>query len=186
MTGNKGKFEEARIVLSKFDIEPHMVDLDVDEPQSDSIDYVSKVTALSSLDTLKTPLFVEDAGLFISALRGFPGVFSAYVHSTIGLDGILKLMEGFPDRSAAFRSAVGFTCPTISPKVLLFEGKVEGTIAGSPKGSGGFGFDPIFIPRDSSLTYAQMKAEDKCRTSHRARALESMGAYLSSHLELIK
>ena len=186
MTGNKGKFEEARIVLSKFGIEPHMIDLDIDEPQTDSIDYVSKVTALSSFDALKAPLFVEDAGLFIHALRDFPGVFSAYVYSTIGLDGILKLMEGISDRTASFKSAVGFTCPAISPRVLLFEGKVDGTIAGSPKGSGGFGFDPIFISRDSRVTYAQMKAEDKCKTSHRARAMESMGAYLSSHLELIK
>lgn len=186
MTGNEGKFKEARIVLSKFGIEPRMVDLDIDEPQSDSIDYVSEVTALSSLDALKAPLFVEDAGLFIPALRGFPGAFSSYVYSTIGSDGVLKLMKGLSDRRASFRSALGFTCPAISPKVLLFDGEVEGTIADSPKGSGGFGFDPIFIPRDSSLTYAQMKAEDKCRTSHRARALESMGAYLSSHPELIK
>lgn len=159
--------------------------MDVDEPQSDSLDYVSERTAISSLEALKAPLFVEDAGLFVQSLRGFPGVFSSYVFSTIGYEGLLKLMEGSSDRRAAFKSSIGFTCPAIFPKVLLFRGEVEGVIADSPRGSGGFGFDPIFVPIGSDMTYAQMTAEEKCKTSHRAKALESMCAYLSSRPDLV-
>ena len=186
MTGNRGKFEEARLILPRFGIEPRMMDLDVDEPQSDTLEYVSQRTAGSAYGILKSPLFVEDAGLFIHPLGGFPGVFSSYVFSTIGLQGILRLMGGSSDRRASFKSVVGFTSTSVHPEVLLFKGEVSGEIAGSPRGTGGFGFDPIFIPEGSNLTYAEMRAEDKSKTSHRARALESLGSYLSSRPEIIK
>jgi XTP/dITP diphosphohydrolase len=186
VTGNKGKFEEARLILPRFGIEPHMKDLDVDEPQSDTLEYVSQRTADSAYDILKSPLFVEDAGLFIPSLGGFPGVFSSYVFSTVGIQGILKLMGSSSDRRASFKSVVGFTSASVRPEILLFKGEVLGEITRSPKGSGGFGFDPIFIPEGSNLTYAEMRAEDKNKTSHRARALESLGSYLSSRPEIIK
>lgn len=186
MTGNRGKFEEAALALSKHGFEVRMEDLDVDEPQADTLDYVSRRSVLSAFELLKAPLFVEDAGLFIHSLRGFPGVYSSYVFSTIGIDGVLKLMEGERDRRAEFRSVVAFTSQAIHPDVLLFEGRVEGEIASSPKGSGGFGFDPIFMPKGSALTYAQVGLDEKNRNSHRARALHSMGSYLSSHLGLVK
>jgi XTP/dITP diphosphohydrolase len=186
VTGNRGKFEEARLILPRFGIEPRMMDLDVDEPQSDTLEYVSQRTAGSAYGILKSPLFVEDAGLFIHPLGGFPGVFSSYVFSTIGLQGILRLMGSSSDRRASFKSVVGFTSTSVHPEVLLFKGEVSGEIAGSPRGTGGFGFDPIFIPEGSNLTYAEMRAEDKNKTSHRARALESLGSYLSSRPEIIK
>ncbi len=186
MTGNRGKFEEARLILPKFGIEPRMLDLDVDEPQSETLDYVSQKTAGSAYGILKSPLFVEDAGLFIHPLGDFPGVFSSYVFSTLGIQGILKLLENSSDRRASFRSVIGFTSASVQPEVLLFRGEVSGEIARSPKGKGGFGFDPIFMPEGSGITYAEMRAEDKNRTSHRARALESFGSYLSSRPEIIR
>jgi len=186
VTGNKGKFEEARLILQRFGLEPRLMDLDVDEPQSDTLEYVSRRTADSAFGILKSPLFVEDAGLFVHSLGGFPGVFSSYVFSTIGIQGILRLMGNSSDRRASFKSVVGFTSPSIHPDILLFKGEVSGEIADPPKGTGGFGFDPIFAPEGSNLTYAEMRAEDKSKTSHRARALESMGSYLSSRPEIIR
>ncbi len=119
--------------------------------------------------------FIEDAGLFVSALNGFPGVYSAYVFKKIGNEGILKLLKGEENREAVFRSVVGLK---LSGEVRLFTGEVRGRIASEPKGSAGFGYDPIFIPSGYSTTFAEAP-ELKQELSHRRRALEKLAAHLS-------
>lgn len=118
--------------------------------------------------------FIEDSGLFVEALNGFPGVYSAYVFKTLGYKGLLKLMEGEENRRAYFESVVGLS---FKGEVKIFRGRVYGTIAEKPQGDKGFGYDPIFIPDGYNLTFAQ-SPEIKNRVSHRKRALEQMLAYL--------
>ncbi len=118
--------------------------------------------------------FIEDSGLFVEALNGFPGVYSAYVFRTLGYEGLLKLMEGEQNREAYFESVVGLR---FRGEVKIFRGRVYGRIAEEPKGDKGFGYDPVFIPEGYSLTFAQ-SPEIKNRVSHRKRALEQMHAYL--------
>ncbi|MCC6052120.1 MAG: non-canonical purine NTP pyrophosphatase, partial [Fervidicoccaceae archaeon] len=91
--------------------------------------------------------------------------------------GVLKLMEGVTDRSAYFESAVAIVMP---PFERVFKGSVYGRIADSPQGTGGFGFDPIFIPENEDKTFAEMSVEEKNRYSHRARAFEKLGIWLKS------
>jgi len=127
---------------------------------------------------IKTPFFIEDSGLFIHALNGFPGPFSAFVFKKIGNEGILTLMAGKRDRErrATFKTVVAF-CQSISAEPRIFSGVVEGRIADSARGEGGFGFDPIFEYRGT--TFAEMSTEEKNKVSHRGRAFKEFLSYLS-------
>jgi len=122
---------------------------------------------------------VEDAGLFVEALKGFPGPYSAYVYRTLGTRGILKLMENVEDRAASFRSVVVFSSPEHQP--VCFSGEVKGRISMEERGDSGFGFDPIFEPEaGDGRTFAEMTTEEKNRYSHRAEALRRFAKWYSS------
>ncbi|MGC9189894.1 MAG: RdgB/HAM1 family non-canonical purine NTP pyrophosphatase [Conexivisphaera sp.] len=122
---------------------------------------------------------VEDSGLFISSLNGFPGPYSSYVYSTIGYVGLLRLMEGTEDRSAYFESAIAYT--DARGNIRVFTGRVYGVIAEEPAGSGGFGFDPVFIPAGYSRTFAEMELEEKSWISHRGTAISRLLRWLEAY-----
>lgn len=121
------------------------------------------------MERYQRPLFIDDSGLFIDALKGFPGVYSSYVFKTVGSDGILKLMEGEQNRSARFECCIGFMAPGKEPHIS--KGVAMGSISDKKVGKGGFGYDPIFIPEGDSRTYAQIEVSEKNMISHRGRAL---------------
>ncbi|KLK88482.1 Non-canonical purine NTP pyrophosphatase [Methanoculleus sediminis] len=122
--------------------------------------------------TLSRPLIVDDTGLFVDALGGFPGPYAAYVHDTIGNAGVLKLMEGVEDRSARFETAIAFAR---EDGIRVFRGILPGTIV-PPRGEEGFGYDPIF--EHAGRTLAEIPLSEKSRISHRARALEAFRAWV--------
>ena len=122
---------------------------------------------------------VEDSGLFVSSLNGFPGPYSSYVYSTIGDAGLLRLMEGVEDRRAYFESAIAYT--DARGNIRVFTGRVYGVIAEEPVGSGGFGFDPIFIPAGYSKTFAEMGLEEKSWISHRGIAISRLLRWLEAY-----
>jgi XTP/dITP diphosphohydrolase len=117
----------------------------------------------------KVPLMIDDSGLFIDSLKGFPGVYSSYVFKTVGCDGVLRLMEGVEDRSARFECCIGFMAPGGEPHIS--KGVAKGSISQAKEGTGGFGYDPIFVPEGYSKTYAQLEVVEKNRISHRGRAM---------------
>lgn len=169
-TGNINKFNEARGVLAEYGISVAMLKIKTVEIQDDDIENIAKARALNALHEVNLPLIVEDAGLFIDALKGFPGPFSSYVYKTIGLNGIIKLLNGVEDRRAHFKSAVVFCDP--SGELKCFIGVSNGRIAREPRGSSGFGFDPIFEPDERpTKTFGEMGIEEKNLFSHRAKAL---------------
>ncbi len=139
-----------------------------------------KIAETSAIDAAKKcnlPVIVEDAGLFIKALNGFPGPYSSYVNKTIGVEGILKLMRGIKDRTAYFFSVVAFYDPDIN-ELEFFYGKVEGEIAEEARGKSGFGFDPIFTPIEGDgRTFAEMGVEEKNKFSHRSKALRKFAKW---------
>jgi len=139
---------------------------------------VAAHTARNASARARRPIIVEDAGLFIDALRGFPGVYSAYALKTIGLGGVVKLLKGSRSRRASFVSSVAYCEPGGEPEV--FDGTVQGTISLAPRGSGGFGFDPIFLPSGGKKTFGELSIEEKCEVSHRSRALRKFAAWYSS------
>lgn len=110
--------------------------------------------------------------MFINSLGGFPGQYSSFVFRTLGNDGILKLLSESIDRSAYFLSLIAF----YDGRVLsIHEGRVNGRITDRMI-EGGWGYDPIFAPDNSDLTFAELK-EDKNEYSHRKRALEKFARW---------
>ena len=129
----------------------------------------------------KLPCFADDSGLEVEALDNRPGVYSArYAGEPKNDDrNIAKLLDdlkGSTNRSARFRTVITLILPTTS---LSFEGIIEGEFTHEKKGSNGFGYDPVFQPIESSITFAQMSMEQKNTISHRALALEKMISFLS-------
>ena len=171
-TGNFHKFNEARRVLAEFGIAAGMLRVKNVEIQSDSLKEIAKASVIDAFNRCHLPVVVEDAGLFVDALKGFPGPYAAYVYKTISNPGVLKLMENVDDRKATFRSAIAYYDGRSAP--VCFEGEAVGKIAydeiwGNLKT--GFGFDPIFQPSGSKKTFAEMTIEEKNGFSHRANAI---------------
>jgi XTP/dITP diphosphohydrolase len=178
VTGNFHKFNEVRSVLSSMGVAVGMLRVKGKETQSDSINEIARDSAIDAFNQCRMPLIVEDAGLFIDALAGFPGPYSAYVYKTIQNSGVLKLMESVQNRKASFCSAIVFYSKETGPH--LFEGKTEGEITLTERignGNSGFGFDPIFQPVHSEKTFAEMTLEEKNCVSHRAQAVSKFGEW---------
>ncbi len=175
-TSNPNKFEEARNVLSEYGIKITRVNIKATEIQTDNIEDVAVVSVIQASQMGFLPVFVEDAGLFINALNGFPGPFSSYVYRTIGAEGVLKLLEGEKNRLSKFKSSVAFYASNGLKKI--FSGEVTGKISEEKRGTNGFGFDPIFVPIDGDgRTFAEMTMEEKNALSHRANALKKLAKW---------
>jgi XTP/dITP diphosphohydrolase len=179
-TGNINKFNEAKSILSQFGLAVGMLRLKGDEIQSESLKEIAQKSALNAFARCHLPIFVEDAGLFVDALCGFPGPYAAYVFHTIHNSGILKLMENQPDRQAKFQSVIAFCDDQNSLVPTCFEGESTGEITKverKGRGKSGFGFDPIFIPKGSDKTFAEMTIEEKNSFSHRSAAIRKFAQW---------
>jgi XTP/dITP diphosphohydrolase len=126
------------------------------------------------------PCFADDTGLMIDALKGAPGVYSARYageakSSDANMDKVLKEMEGEIHREANFRTVI---CFIREGKEHFFVGDAPGTIQRERRGEEGFGYDPIFVPRGSSRTFAEMSLEEKNSLSHRAKAIGLLKQFL--------
>jgi XTP/dITP diphosphohydrolase len=178
-TGNINKFNEAKSILNEYGISVGMLRLKCDEIQSDSLKKIAETSVINAYKRSHLPIFVEDAGLFINALSGFPGPYAAYAYKTIHNSGILKLMEDAADRAAKFQSLIAF-CDESLCKPECFFGESKGEITTTERkqqGKSGFGFDPIFQPLGSSKTFAEMTIEEKNGISHRAMAIRKFAEW---------
>lgn len=124
--------------------------------------------------------FADDTGLEVDALNGAPGVYSARYagdakNSFDNMALLLKNMSGIQNRKARFRTVIALI---LDGKEYLFEGVVNGTIAEEPRGTAGFGYDPLFVPDGYSTTFAEMDSEAKNAISHRGRAVEKLAEFL--------
>jgi len=169
-SSNINKYNEINHLVSarknSFEVTFRMMELK--EIQSDSLLEVAENKVLQAFMIYKKEIFVEDDGLFIEALKDFPGVYSSYVNKTIGNVGILDLLGNKVNRNASFKSIIAFHDGN---KIELFTGEIKGKI-GFELTTGGWGFDPIFIPENSDLTFGQMDMKTKNQISHRKVALD--------------
>ena len=163
-SSNIHKFEEAKKILENFGIKLGFYKCNLEEIQSNSLKEIANHKAKQAFLNCKKPVIVEDDGLFIESLGGFPGPYSSYVFETIGNKGILNLLN--QNRKAKFVSVIAY-CNTKTVK--SFESYLNGTISKKISGKG-WGYDPIFIPSKSKLTFAKLK--DKNEISHRYKALK--------------
>ena len=167
VTSNANKAREAEAFFGGSVTINHVA-LDIPELRSDDVTTIARAKAQYAYDRFHRPLIVDDTAFSIDALNGFPGPYAAYVLSTIGNPGILKLMEGRENRSARFTTAIAFADES---GIEVFPGTIEGKIIHGTRGTGGFGYDPIFEVEGRTL--AEMPLEEKSVISHRARALAS-------------
>ncbi len=172
-TSNPGKVKEAQEILKEFEVEQK--DVGYEELRADSTEEVVRARIAEVFEKVGAPVFIEDSGLFIDSLDGFPGTYSSYVFKRLGSEGILKLMDKQDRRSAKFISSVAYQEP--DSEVFVTSGSVSGNISFEMRGQGGFGYDPIFIPDGYDLTFAEL-GEEKNRISHRWQALKNLKNHL--------
>lgn len=174
VTTNPGKVREAEQYLEDV-CDVARSDYDYAEIQSDDL---AEIAARGAEDAYEAqdadvPVVVDDAGLFVRALDGFPGPYSSYVEDTLGVERVWQLGEPLEDRRAAFRCVVAYADGDTTE---TFAGSVQGTLV-APRGDGGFGFDPIF--EHDGATFAEMDTERKNALSHRGRALAKLADWLA-------
>jgi XTP/dITP diphosphohydrolase len=168
VSSNYNKYLEVQSVLSNYGINVEFASFSLIEIQSDSIKDIALDKCERAYREILKPVIVEDDGLFIDRLNGFPGQYSSYVFKTIGNMGILKLLENSTFRNACFRCVFAFN-----------DGKNSTSFVGETKGKisykiteGGWGYDPIFIPDSLDVTFGILQIANKKRFfSHRTKAL---------------
>ena len=175
VTSNRHKFSEVSAILQEYEIPVEMASLELREIQADTLEEIAAEKAREACRRVGGPAMVEDTGLFIDALGGFPGPYSAYVFRTVGNEGVLRLLEGATDRGATFQSVFAY-CRPDGPSEC-FPSAVTGSIAQECRG-GGWGYDPIFIAEGASgRTYGELGG-DKNRLSHRRKALDNLARWI--------
>ena len=169
VSSNNHKYREAKKILDSFGINLGFLKSNFEEIQSNSLHDIAISKARDAFSKFKKPIIIEDDGLFIDSLDGFPGPYSSYVFKTIGNKGILNLIK--KNRKAKFVSII-----TYCDKTLLesFDGKQNGTISKTQKGKG-WGYDPIFVPNNFKKTFAELN--NKNELSHRYQALKKFSKW---------
>jgi len=188
VTSNPNKAREAAEILG---IELRSIALDLPEVQDLDVAQVAAVKAAAAREALgapDSPILVEDSGIVVEAWNGLPGALTKWFLASVGNEGILRMLSGEEDRSARAVCAVAIAFADAyalasRQGVRVFLGEVGGMISPEPRGSGGFGWDPIFVPEGYSETYAELGSR-KHEDSHRARALRAAREALRGGLEL--
>jgi XTP/dITP diphosphohydrolase len=175
LTHNTNKFREASAILAPMGVRIRHLDRSKIEIQDSRQENIARFALLNALKDQRKSILVEDSGIFIEDLDGFPGPYSSYVYDTIGLKGVLATLRGHKVRRAYFEATVAFGSPTIKPH--LFRGRVKGRISDRILGKNGFGYDPIFIPDGYNKTFGQSSQAFKNDRSHRARAFQSFARW---------
>ena len=175
-SSNKNKFDEVKKILANYGINVGFFKSSLKEIQSESLKQIATLKVDDAYRQCLKPVIVEDAGLFIESLNGFPGPFSSYVFKTIGNSGILRLVR--KNRNAQFQSVVAYCDNKFG--VVLFDSKVHGKISKQTRGNG-WGYDPIFIPNGEIKTYAMIS--NKNEISHRYKALKKFSNWFVHTLE---
>ncbi|MDG6997700.1 MAG: RdgB/HAM1 family non-canonical purine NTP pyrophosphatase [Nitrososphaerota archaeon] len=175
-TENVHKLEEAKMALGQHKIDVEKLEgVSKIEIQHVDLEEIAATALALILPKTEKPIFVEDSGLFVHDLNGFPGPYSSYIFDTIGINGLLKLLDGAKTRKAEFKSSVAFGKG--GKWLATFSSTTEGTIQLQSRGSNGFGFDPIFVPIWAQKTFAEMDLREKTVYSHRSKALAKLALW---------
>ena len=177
-TSNEGKVRELSLLLNPFGIDTLPVNLlDIVEPEETGQTFEENSSAKALFYARETglPTLADDSGLCVNALEGAPGIYSARWAGperdyTMARNRIQVELEGKDDRSAYFECALCLAWP--DGHLEKFRGRIDGSISKDEKGKNGFAYDPIFIPKGRTQTFAELGDQEKCTMSHRALALE--------------
>ncbi len=183
-SGNLGKVKEFSYLLSEFPflVKPKPEDIQIDETGDTFVDN-ARLKAFSVANITREWTLADDSGLCVNALGGAPGIHSARYAETDEdrIKRLLQELKPFNDRSAYFSSALCLAAP--DNKILVeVQAKCEGLITKEPRGSKGFGYDPIFEVNNCGLTFAEMKLSEKQALSHRGKAFSMLEERLANIL----
>ena len=187
-THNPGKLREMRELLAPFGADAVSAgELGLPEPEETGTTFAANalLKARAACEASGLPAIADDSGLCVDALGGDPGVYSArwagpskdFAAAMAKVDAAMRA-TGSRARAAAFVSAIALVWP--DGRVVEVEGRVEGLLVWPPRGEGGFGYDPMFLPEGAARTFGEMSAQDKHAVSHRARAMAGLRAALSA------
>ena len=187
-TGNEHKLRELQEMFKDFYTLAPMTAVGFFGPIDENANTFAGNAAIKAeavCEATGLPAIGDDSGLEVDALDGEPGVYSARYAGEHGDDEanndlLLSRMEGKEDRSAAFKCALALKIP--GKETIVAEGSCPGTILTERRGTGGFGYDPLFLYEPMNKTYAEMNAEEKNQISHRSRAAEMMRSIMSQLL----
>jgi len=179
VTSNANKLKEVKAILSQGSnaVAIDSQGLDIPEIQGTTQE-VAIAKCKSAAELVKGPCITEDTALCFVALNGLPGPYVKYFMTQIGHEGLNAMLVGFPTKAAEAVCTFAYSAgPGTEP--VLFEGRTEGTIVPA-RGPKTFGWDAVFEPLGTGLTYAEMPDDQKNKLSHRYKALEKLRAYLHS------
>ncbi len=199
-TRNPGKLVELRQLLADVELDVLSLDdlaTDIPEVVEDADTFAGNASkkALEVSAAAGLPALADDSGIEIDALDGAPGVLSARFAGGHGDDAannrkVLELLRDVPPerRTARFRAVLALADCTgaLADRVLLADGVCEGVILDAPRGTGGFGYDPLFYVPDLGATFAEIGVGTKSEQSHRARAMREMKPLLAAYFHLEK
>ena len=156
-------------------------DYDVTDADETGLSFIENalIKARHASDSTDLPAIADDSGLVVPALGGAPGIYSARYSGSGDNANNTKLLDEMKrfkgdDRRAFYVAVIAVVKSASDPMPTIAEGRWHGSIGLLPKGEGGFGYDPLFIPDGASITAAEMAREDKQRVSHRAKALKAL------------
>lgn len=184
-SNNSGKIIEIKNLIpptvSVFPLKEAGIHVEIPEPYDTfkqnawaKADYIFKATGKNC--------FAEDSGLVVPALNGAPGVYSARYagepsNDQANNEKLLQAIKGINSKDAYYQAVI---CLILNGDVYYFEGKCEGTITTNPRGTGGFGYDPLFIPKGYDQTFAELPLAEKNKISHRAAAMQQFSSFLNN------
>jgi XTP/dITP diphosphohydrolase len=182
-SSNPGKIQEIKALLPEWNI-VGLSDIKWDteiEETGKTLAENAEIKASTIYTATGIPVFADDTGLLVDALNGEPGVYSARYagpecDANANMDKMLLALNGESNRKARFCTSI---CFMDGKGVHFFEGEVLGNIAAQRLGEKGFGYDPIFVPEGSDLSFAQMTSQKKNEISHRGRALQKLKQFLT-------
>ena len=176
ITGNQGKLNEVSGMI------PGIRGIDMDLPEIQALD-ASPIIAAKLAEAQKNhmgPCIVEDTSLYLDAMNGLPGPFIKWFIKAIGIEGVFKLTETFESARATARTLIGYADE--NGTITFFSGSISGSVV-APRGTDGFGWDPIFQPDGSEKTFAEMTPEGKNQYSMRKIAVEELRKYIEQKEE---
>lgn len=184
-THNNHKAREFQDILPQYSVKT-LADLGHDEEIEETATDLEGNSLLKAKTIFKRYGYLvisDDSGLEVNALNGAPGVYSARYageprNDQRNTEKLLYKLQGASNRKAQFRTVITLMSPGNS---FQFEGIVSGTIAESPRGEAGFGYDPVFVPKGYQQTFAELPADLKNKISHRANAIEKLLHFLNEH-----
>ena len=183
VTGNPGKALEVNRVLGEtFKVDNLSVDVEEIQGSEEEI-AISKCRRASEMGSVQQPIFTEDVSLRFHALEGLPGPYIKWFWSSLGCEGLHKMLLGFENKKATAVCTYAF-CAGPGQEPIVFQGTAEGTIV-APRTVRNFGWDPIFQPDGHDLTYDEMDLDEKNKISHRGKGLAKLREFLLENASLL-